>query len=402
MKVAQINAVYGFSSTGTIVQDLDCMLQEEGIESLVAYQKTNSRISNGYKIGNVMHSKWHAMWTRISGKQGYASKSATKRLIKWLKKERPDIVHLHNLHSNYVNLKLLLGYLSTNNIKTVLTLHDCWFFTGKCFHYVEDNCYKWETLCRNCPRNKKDVPSLFFDSTEKSFTDKKTWLADIDNLTIVGCSDWICKEAKRSFLGDRRIVRIYNGVDQTIFKPFGEDLRAELGIEKKFVILGMANKWLLKENEEIVQAIIASLRGDEILLLGGCTETQMQSFCNHPNVLPMKYTTSREYLAKIYKTCDVFVNLTRAEVFGLVNAEALSCGTPVITYNSGGSPECVNETCGKVVEQGDLTGVFEALKEIKGNLEKYKVGAVEFSKRFNKDVNYEKYLALYKELVEEK
>ena len=279
MRVLQINAVYGFKSTGIIVKDIEELLQNNGDECFIAYQTAINPPKNSYKIGNKLDYKLHALLARLFGKQAYFSKAATKGLLKYIDKISPDVVHLHNLHSNYLNLNMLCDYLSEKNIKTVYTLHDCWVFTGKCTHYAGVKCDKWQTTCGNCPLNKAEQPSLFFDATSFVLKDKTNHLNKIKDLTIVGCSEWIKGEAEKSLLTPKDITVIYNGVDTEIFKPHKTNFKEEYGITEDFVIMGMADKWCLKENQAAVEKIIANNKESKIVIVG-CKEEQKEFLNN--------------------------------------------------------------------------------------------------------------------------
>ena len=276
MRVLQINATYGVGSTGQIVKSIHELLLRNKYESFVAYQYCSEKPKNGYRIGNLIDWKMHALYTRISGKQGYASKMATKKFLKWVDSVNPDVVHLHNLHANYINLPMLCNYLAKKDIATVITLHDCWFFTGKCFHFVESNCEKWKTGCGNCPRNKKDIKSLFFDRTHVAILDKKNIFDNIKDLTIVGCSDWISQKAQDSgVLHNRCVVTIRNGVDLSVFKPTEQSFREKYGLKDKFIVLGMANKWLNKDNYDTVRHLAECFTNDIVVVLIGCKKDQI-------------------------------------------------------------------------------------------------------------------------------
>ena len=336
MKVVQINAVYGFGSTGIIVRDIDQMLKQHGENSCVIYQKSELPVDNGFCVGNPVDWKWHAFMARVQGKQGYASILSTKKMLTYLDAQKPDIVHLHNLHSNYVNLNMLLDYLAKNNISTVVTLHDCWFFTGKCFHFITSGCEKWKYKCDNCPQNKADVKSLFFDQSRSVFEDKKKYFQRIAKLTVVGCSEWIKKLSEQSpiFRG-KNILRIYNGVDTSVFYYRDEQVfRSKNKLNNQFVILGMANKWLLEENKEIFDRLVKSLEEDETVVIIGCSEEQRKKLSDIKRVLAVRYVKGRNELADIYASSNVFVNLTFEDTLPTVNMESICCGTPVITYDS--------------------------------------------------------------------
>lgn len=396
MKVLQINAVYGFKSTGIIVKDIGEMLAANGDQAYFAYQSVSSQSPmNGYRIGNKLDWKLHALYARIFGKQAYASKRATKKLLKWIDSISPDVVHLHNLHSNYINLNLLCEYLAEKQIKTVITLHDCWFFTGKCSHYVAVRCDKWQESCGKCPLNKSEVPSLFFDNTSRVLKEKTDSLNKIQDLTIVGCSNWICGQAKKSLLRPNRIETVYNGVDVSVFKPHENDFRKLHDLEEKFVILGMADKWYNAQNREIVERLIAEQNDGTKIVIVGCKEEQKKHFSKFDNVLAVGYVSNRKELSDIYASANVFVNLTRADTLPTVNMESICCGTPVITFDCCGSPELIDSDSGFVVEEGDVNAVLEKIEWLKQN--NLELDIQQKHKKFDKNICYEKYLEIYKD-----
>ena len=400
MKVLQINAVYGFKSTGIIVKDIADTLIHNGDKAYFAYQTANETIENGYLVGGKFSWKWHALYSRLFGKQAYASKCATKKFLKWLDKIQPDVVHFHNLHSNYIHLNILCDYLARKEIPTVITMHDCWYFTGKCTHYTAVKCDKWQNSCGGCPLNKSEQPSLFFDCTSKVLQDKTEHLSKLKNLTLVGCSNWIASEAKKSKLQTANIQVVYNGVDTSIFTPHDSEIKKELGIENEFVILGMADKWYAEQNREIVEKLIASQDENTKIVIVGCKEEQTKHFERFGNVLPLGYITDRNQLADIYAAADVFVNLTRADTLPTVNMESICCGTPVITFNCCGSPELVAEGCGYVIEEGDCEELLSRIEDMKRTPLSFDVA--EQQKKFDKNECYKKYIDIYKGISENK
>lgn len=397
MKVLQINAVYGFKSTGVIVKDIENLLQNNGDECFIAYQTAINPPKNSYKIGGTLDWKLHALFARIFGKQAYFSKAATKKLIKYIEKIKPDVVHLHNLHSNYLNFNMLCDYLSEKNIKTVYTLHDCWAFTGKCTHYAGAKCDKWQTTCGNCPLNKAEQPSLFFDATSFVLKDKINHLNKIKNLHLVACSEWIKGEAEKSLLKPQDITVIYNGVDTEIFKPYATNFKTEYGITEDFVIMGMSDKWCLKENKQAVDEIINNNKDSKIVIVG-CKEEQKELFKNHNNVLALGYINNRQDLSDIYASSNVFINLTHADTLPTVNMESICCGTPVITYDCCGSPELVDKDSGFIVEENNITALLEKIEEIKKAPPQIDILAAH--KRFDKNTCYKGYLEVYKKSKE--
>ncbi len=399
MRILQINAVYGYKSTGVIVKDIGETLEKNGGEGYYAYQSTCEPVKNGYKVGGKLGWKWHALHARIFGKQAYASKGATRKLVKWIDGMKPDVVHFHNLHSNYINLNMLCDYLAKKDIQTVITLHDCWYFTGKCSHYAPIKCDRWQKNCGNCPLNKAEVPSLFFDNTAKVLKDRTEHLLKIKNLTLVGCSQWIAGEAKKSHLQSADIKVVYNGVDTEIFTPHENGFKQEIGAEGKFLILGMADKWYAAQNREIVENLISSQGEDTHIVIVACNDEQKEFFERFANVTAIGYVTDRNRLADIYAASDVFVNLTRADTLPTVNMESICCGTPVITFDCCGSPELVDEDSGYIVKEGDGDDIIEKinlLKEIRLTFD-----VKEKQKKFDKNECYKKYLEIYKSIISE-
>ena len=271
MKVIQINAIYGSKSTGTIVREIQSCCREYGIECYVAYSiadRPDSKVPNGYHIGNKLTVKWHALLSRVFGKQAYFNRFTTWLLIKWMGRIHPDIVHLHNVHSNYLHLNGLLRYLAKHDIATVITMHDCWYYTGGCTHYTSVVCQRWQFGCGNCPiwRN---IPSWFRDTTQAVLKDRSKYLNAIPRLTLVGASEWIANETKKSVLKNNDIFFIHNGFDLDILRPVSSTKKDTLGISNRFVILGPADKWLLPINKATLDYFISNMTNDMVMVLFG-------------------------------------------------------------------------------------------------------------------------------------
>lgn len=396
MKVLQINATYGYASTGLIVKDIGKTVIENGYEAFFAYQSTNEKVDNGYCIGNKLDWKMHALLSRVSGKQSYHSKRATYRFLKYLDEIKPEIVHLHNLHSNYIHLNILLDYLAKKDIATVITMHDCWYFTGKCFHYIDFDCDGFKNGCGNCPKRKISPPSWFFDCSEQIFNDRKKHLLSIPRLKIVGCSNWICNEAKKGFLSDADIVAIWNGLDTEIFKPMDKnEFKKKYNCENKFVIMGMANKWLLPRNKELLEKTIEKSKKNELLVIVGCNENNIKYLEKFGDkVKAVGFIADRLELAEYYSMADVFVNPTHADTLPTVNMESICCGTPVVTYDVCGSTELILDGCGAVVPEDDVDGMIKAFKNITA-----KDCASIGKNAFDRQTSYNKYIDVYEELL---
>ena len=398
MKVLQINAVYGKYSTGIIVKDIEDVLIRNDDTPFVAYQSANGQPVCGYKIGSNLSWKLHALYTRIFGKQAYASTRATKKFLRWVDIIKPDVVHLHNVHSNFINLNMLLDYLSKNDVATVITLHDCWYFTGKCSHYVLSGCDKWQAECGKCPALKKEVKSLFFDQTSKVLKDKTSHLNSISNLTIVGCSKWIANEVKKSLVKPKNIEVVRNGIDTSIFYPHESDIKERIGVKKdSFMMLGFADKWCYDKNLDTVKSICDTFK-DDAIVIAGCNEKHKNFLSQFNNVVCLPYVSDRNFMADLFSSADVFVNLTHADTLPTVNMESICSGTPVVTFDACGSPELVDKDSGFVVKKGDTEGVLSAIEKIKTC--GFNIDIESKKTKFDKQTCYKKYLEIYKKATE--
>ena len=397
MKIVQINAVYGYGSTGVIVKDIQSACRQEGWQCHVAYSHTNQQVIDGYHMGNVFSDKLHAALSRISGKQGYFSKISTWRLLRYLDSLRPDIVHLHNLHGSYINLPMLLRYLAKRNIKTVVSLHDCWFYTGGCSHYTAVGCDRWKAHCGHCPRRYEEFPALLWDGSEKQLADRVRLFGAIKNLTVVGVSQWITNEAKQKVFRHAHCLSIHNGIDTAFFHPVTSSFRRRYQLEGKFVILAPANKWFLDINKETFSYFSFHLTDDMVMVFigNGADEGRMNE-----RMLNVGFVASREEIRDIYSAADVMVNCTREESLSLLNVEVQACGTPVVTYANTGVRETVDNRCGYAVANGNAETLWESMINVK------KEGKAGYSTEcrawaymeFDRQKNYQKYIQMYKYL----
>lgn len=399
MKVLQINAVSGIRSTGRTAVEIADYLNNNGHEGYIAYSD-GIPYEKGYKIGSKVEIKLHGLFSRIFGTQAYFSRYGTKKLLKYIEKIKPDIIHLRNLHGNYINLELLLKYIAAYDIPTVLTLHDCWFYTGKCTHYTIDNCYKWKTECGTCPRLKKDNKSWLFDRTKKMHNNKKKWFSNIPRLGVIGVSEWITNEARKSLLSEAKVItRIYNWLDLEVFKPVNtEDIRNKLDLGDKFVILGVASGWSNAKGLDKFIELSKIISDDMVIILVG----KINKSINLPqNIISINETHNVNELVKYYSTADVFLNLSLEETFGKVTAEALACGTPAIVFNSTANPELVGENCGYIVEKLDGIEVLRYIREIQVNGKLYyKENCIKYAKEnFSKNDRIRDYESIYKILL---
>lgn len=364
MKILYINSVSGYGSTGGTISDLYDTLICEGYNCSIAYGQKSYNVDRDFKIGSKFENHMHNVLSRITGMQGYFSKNGTNNLVEFIKANKPDIIHLHNLHGNYLNLDILFQYLTNSAIPIVWTLHDCWAFTGKCSHYTEVQCMKWQTHCHHCPQIKKYPPSVFIDKSDVMFNDKIRWVQSLQNLTIVTVSKWLENQVRKSFLKDFPIITIYNWIDLSIFNPNYEKINKKYHFdEDKFIVLGMSAGWE-EDNVKTKDFLkLASLLDDsmQLILIGGNKEIK-----NLPkNVIHIRYIHDKKALAAIFATAGVYVHLGLEDTFGKVIAESMACGTPVIAYNSTVYPEIVNEGCGFIVEPRNIEMIIRKVQKVK-------------------------------------
>ena len=364
MKILQINAVNRFGSTGRTCKELADYINQSNENICYTAFSVGEQQEYEYQIGSKLDRKLHAFLSRLTCRQGWFSARATRKLIGFMEQIQPDVVHLRNLHSNFVNVPMLLKYLAKKDIATVVTLHDCWFYTGKCCHYTVENCSKWKSGCYDCPQLRKGNASWFFDATDRVWLKKKALFEALPRLAVVGVSEWITEEARQSFLRcAKEVVRIYNWIDLDTFtrKETAEELRNCYAPNGEKIILGVASGW--SKNKGLDDFLkLAKLLGEtyRICLVGG-----MPKGIELPkNVCHIPTTNSPDALAELYSMADVFVTLSAEETFGKVSAEALACGTPVVCYDSTANKELVGSGCGEVCALGDLQAIADAVKTI--------------------------------------
>lgn len=393
-KLLQINITSNWGSTGKIAEAINLAARRKGWECSTAYGRwANPSQFSTYKVGNKLDMYIHYFENRIFDREGLSSRRATMALIRHIETLKPSIISLHNIHDHYLNYELLFRYLNKTDIKVVWTFHDCWAFTGHCFHFVTKDCMRWKTGCYDCPLN-HTYPNTVLDRSMKNYALKKELFSANRNLTIVACSDWIGNFVKESFLKDKRIEVIHNGCDLTVFRP----QRVEDTRRKMFKIIAVSSVWYLNKGERDIYKLRTMLSEDEYeITMVGLTPEQVKSLPS--GIRGIERTQNAHELAQLYSDADVLINPTYEDNFPTVNIEALACGTPVITYRTGGSPEAVDSKTGFIIDPGDLL----SLANIIMNMKDQPLSADDCRKRaeklFDKDKCFEKYIELYEDLL---
>lgn len=363
-KILLINVTCGQGSTGRIVTGIYDELSRRGHTCMAAYGRgTAPEGYRAYRIGSELDVRIHGVLSRITDRHGFYSTRATKQFIEKIKEFGPDIVHMHNIHGYFLNVKLLFEFLKDSGIQVIWTLHDCWSFTGHCTHFEYTGCEKWQSGCCNCQQLKEYPKSILMDSSVKNHKQKRELFTSIDNLFLVTPSVWLKEKVQQSYMGKYPITTVPTGINLQVFRPTKSSLRDKYNLGDKFVVLGVANPW--RERKGLLEFIkLSKLLDDRYkIVMLGLKPGQMKKLPK--NIIALGRTDSIEEMAQWYSTSDAYVNLTFEDTFPTTNIEALACGTPVVTYKVGGSPESLDETCGVAVSKGNIEDVVAALDSIR-------------------------------------
>lgn len=391
-KLLQINtSVYG--STGKIATAIGQLALNDGWKSYIAYSRGKGlgNPSEMLKIGSVSDRIMHGLQTRLFDRHGLASKSATGNLIHRIAKIKPDIIHLHNIHGYYLNYEILFDYLSTIRTPVVWTLHDCWSFTGHCSYFMRKGCTKWQTGCHNCS-SLKDYPTSFTDGSARNYIRKREAFTSIeDRLILVPVSEFIGNYLKYSFFRNCRCEVIRNGIDLSIFKP------SSLNDNKEKIILAVANIWDERKGFEDIISLRELLPLEYKIIIVGKIKDNLIKLPKGIKHIPR--TNNQEELAHLYSRAMILCNPTYEDSLPTVNIESIACGTPVISYRTGGCPETIDETTGFIIEQGDITGMAEIIRSFTANDKMASDCRKRAEQYFNQASCFNKYIDLYNSLL---
>ena len=406
--ILQVNSTKNYGSTGRIVENIGILANQNDFETYIVHgpRYVNPSVLKSICTESPVEEKVHGVVSRLFDAHGLGSICATKKLIRKIREIEPDIIHLHNIHGYFINYPILFKCLKESKIPVVWTLHDIWSFTGHCSYFELDSqnwqsdCQNWQSDCQNCKLT-HTYPKSYTDFSHRNFRMKKEAFTGIENMILVPVSDWLDGLLKKSFLKDYKTRVIHNGVDVSVFnvRNDGDDIKRKYGVTAKMIILGVASPFTPKKGFDDFVKLRQILPSEfQILLVGLMTE--------QINVLPagitgIARTQNIQELASLYSAADVFVNLTYADNFPTTNLEALACGTPVVTYRTGGSPEAVDEFTGIVVGKGDLVAAKDAVISIceKGREFYSQQCRTRAEQNFNKDDCFRKYIDLYRELL---
>ena len=393
MTVVQINATCGVGSTGKICVGVSELLTAQGIENYILYSEKGNGYALGRSCADGNYIRAQALKSRIFGNYGFNSKAATDRMIAELEQIRPDIVHLHNIHGHDCDLEKLFTYFKAKKTRLIWTFHDCWAFTGYCPHFDRIGCDKWKTGCHHCPQAKEY--SWFFDRSQTLYQRKKELFSGLD-LTIVTPSQWLADLVRESFLKEYPVKVINNGIDLDIFRPCESHFRQKYHCEDKFIVLGVAFGWGIGKGLDVFIDLAGRLDDRfQIVLVGTDDKVDRQL---PENIISIHRTQNQTELAEIYTAADLFVNPTREENYPTVHMESVACGTPVLTFATGGSPEMLDETCGSSVARNDIDGMEREILRIRETGPYSKSDCLNKAKSYGKEARFREYVDLYRSM----
>ena len=357
-KLLIVNTYANLWSTGRIAAEIGEIAVKHGWQCYFAYASESNPCSceeiriNKSVISYIIHTY---LFSRILNLKGFGSWIETKLFIRKIKKIAPDIIHLHNIHQNFLNLPLLFSFLKKAGIPVIWTLHDCWAVTGGCTHFVYNKCENWKTGCYRCPRcgNSDTGGELkgVFRTMPWVLRKKEAYITSVPNLTFVTVSEWLSGVVRSSVVGSVPVQVISNGVDSTRFYP----------------------------------------------------RTDIQAIKNNipDGIIGVERTENLDELALIYSAADVVTSLSYQETFGLTIVEGFACGTPAVVYDNTALPELVDSDTGLVVETGNMERLAEAIRQVcKTGKSFYSQACREVAQtRYDKFCQYEKYVELYEQAL---
>ena len=397
-RIVEINGI-NYGSTGTIAINIAREARKAGFDMHLFFR--NSKEGQKRKeddqelIGLWLDKVISERLCYITGLNGSFNIINTKLLLKRLDEIEPDLIHLHSLCDSYVNIGMLFEYIIRKDIPVIWTLHDNWPFTGRC---AMNRCSKWQEGCGNCPHKDYFPGTLFLDNSRKVLQKRAKLYNRLKNLTIVTPSAWLGGLVGLSILKKYPVKVINNGIDLSVFKPTESDFRKVHHLENRFIILGLAFFWDDSKGLDVFIELSKRLPENyQIVLVGTNDEVDRML---PENILSIHRTSSREELVKIYSASDLFVNPTRDENYPTVNMEAIACGLPVLTFETGGSAEIISEKTGSSVRTGDVDALEKEIRRICENKPYSKEDCLEHAKSFAMENKFREYVELYKKVLD--
>ena len=404
MRTASINMIHT-GSTGKIMLGIAECTRTQHHEAFtfspniyyVGGKMEKPEIEGHMFFGYTKENMLHLALSQATGIFECFSWFGTRQLIRRLEQIKPDIIHLHNLHNNSLNVRSLFRYIKRKQIKVVWTLHDCWAVTAKCPYFVVAKCDKWKTGCHHCPCL-REYPKTYVDQTKLMWKMKNRWFADVKDMVIVTPSMWLANIVKCSYLAKYPVKVINNGIDLNLFAPtYGDVCQRYAILEDKHIILGVALGWETRKGLDVFLELAKRLPQQFQIVLVGTSDAMDQILPK--NIISIHHTQNQHELAELYTAATLFVNPTREDNFPTVNIESIACGTPVVTFETGGSPEILDDTCGVVIPCDDVDALEAAILRVCEEKTFSQEACLTRAKRYDKNDKFRDYVDLYEELM---
>lgn len=397
----QISSSLNCGAPGKIAEQIGLLAQKSGWDVYVAHGVRHSNPSRlkSIPLVNSFQERINALYSVLFDSHGLGPWDNTKALITWIRTNRPDVIQIHNLHGYYINYKVLFEYLNTTEIPIVWTFHDFWPITGHCAYFDYIGCEKWMNSCYKCPLI-HSYPKAVIDRANRNFELKKELFSTVKSLTLVPVSNWVSSILNKSFLASFPRKTIYNGVDLNVFYPRNSSIRKSLGLDNKFILLGVAFPWTERKGFKDYIKLRKRLQSDIVIIMIGVSDADKKQLPE--GIIGVGRTQNQDELACYYSMADIILNLSYQETFGMTSVEGMACGTPTIVYNRTASPELVDSNTGVVVKAGDMEALEDAILTIKqkGKHFYHKACVSRVSELFDKDKLFMKYVCLYESLLQ--
>ena len=395
-----INADSNWGSIGRITEQLGQFAQADGWDCHVVY----GRCHNPSKLQTHCFTSTfsvieHYLEHRLFDNEGLASRKATNEIVKFVEELQPNLIHLHNIHDHWLNYKILFEYLAKKKFPIIWTQHDCSSYTGGCGYYTMIQCEQWKSGCKKCPQKRGLLP--LFEQTSNHYARKRQLINSIDNIIFVPVSHWLEGELRVSFLKEKHVVPIYNGVDIRVFQPQENNIKEKYQIRDKKLLLALATAWSERKGLKDYIELSRLLPKDVQLLLVGLSSKQIRTLPT--SIIGIERTQNVDELVKLYSGAEIVMNLSYEETFGLTTVEGFACGTPSIVYNCTASPELVTPETGLIVEPGDISGVAKAVEIIlnRGKDSYSRACRQRALDYYNKDARFADYIILYNKIIQQ-
>ena len=399
MRIFQLNTVCGIKSTGRIAVEIGRLVEKDGGQCMIgcgANDVPPEAEHMAYKTLSVPHRRLYSLITKLFDADTRFNASGTRKLIREIERFAPNVIHLHNIHGGYLHAGVLFRYLQKKNIPVVWTLHDCWPFTGHCAYFDYSGCEKWKTRCHHCPQQRSYPVCIGLDNSKGNHARKRRLFTSLDNLTMVTPCEWMKEPLGQSYMGKYPVRTIYNGVDLSSFRPVESNIRRRYGLEDGRLVLAVASDWDERKGLRYLVEAAAKLGKDYHFVIIGLSSAQVAELPE--GMTGIEHTANVQELVEWYSAADCLANPSMEDNMPMVNLEALACGTPVVTFRTGGCPEAVDEGTGIVVDKADVDGLCDTIRRMTPKTEACKAACLKRSERFSAASTFENYLALYREL----